>query len=126
MANKQEIHLEILCSQINALFTYYSRSKLKKRWVIEEFEPLIVDSRPIVSFLVEVDPKAESKRKVVIKVAVEDRVFSFFNNYSYGVPLSGGVHYTNKLSPEKDLIDIEYALSVATEHLAGQIAKHLE
>lgn len=125
MANKFETHHEILCAQVGTLFAYCRRSNLPIT-LIESFEPLVVDGRPIISYLVEKDPEASAKRTATIKVVVEDRVFKFFNNYSYGVPLGGGIIYDNSKTPEKDLIDIEYALSIATEHLASQISKHLE
>lgn len=125
MDNKQRIQFEILCSQSSALFDYYNRSQLG-RWEIGEFEPMVIDGNVIISYLIEPDPKNDARRKVTVKVNVEGRNFRFYRDYSYGVPLGGGVVYNNKISPEKDLIDLEYALSIATEHMASQIAKRLE
>lgn len=121
MSKRIEVQFEMLSAQVASIFKYYA-SVTKDKWVIGEFEPLLVDSKPIVSYLVEQDPEHPARRRITIKIVVDERVYKFFQNYNFGVPLDSGVSYA-QINPEKDLIDLEYALSIATEHTASQIAK---
>lgn len=124
MSKRNEVHFEMLSAQVASVFKFYIGST-KDKWSIGGFEPMLVDSKPIVSYLVEQDPEHQARRRITIKVSVDERVYKFFQNFNFGVPLDGGVTYT-PISPEKDIIDLEYALSIATEHTAAQIAKRSE
>lgn len=121
MSLKSEIHFEMLHLQVASIFKYYNTSA-KERWEMEHYESLLDDSGPVVSYKLELKPDSISRKSLSISVVVGDRTFTFIQNYNYGVPLDNGVTYL-PVNVDKDLIDLEYALSIATEHTAHQIAK---
>lgn len=121
MRNRYDHHFDMLQFQIGSIFKYYNENVTNK-WVMESFEPLVIEGGTIVSYEIVQDPEAPARRRLFIRITVEGRLFKFFQDYSYGVPLSGGVHY-QQINKDKDLADMEYALSIATEHTALQISK---
>jgi len=121
MTLKTDVHFEMLHLQVAAIFKYYNLAA-KERWEMEHYTPLTLDNKIAVSYKLELATTSISRRSLSISVVVEDRTFTFSQNYNYGVPLDTGVTYL-PLNANKDLIDLEYALSIATEHTAHQIAK---
>lgn len=121
MTSRSDIHFELLHVQVNSIFKYYSEHVTDK-WCMANFEPLVDDGQVVVSYKVDQDPDSPARRQLSITVTVDGRDFRFFQNYSYGVMLSGGVQYTPS-NPDKDISDLEYALSIGTEQTAYQLSK---
>jgi len=121
MSKHPEIHFEMLHLQIASIFKYYG-SMVSDKWVMATYKPLTIDGVNVIEYSLEQDEATPAKRKLVITIMVEERQFTFYQNYNYGVPLDNGITYLPK-QVNKDLIDLEYALSIVTEHTADQIVK---
>lgn len=124
MVNRSDIHKAMLEEQVAAIFRYY-RGVVKTRWVLGSFETLIYDGKPVVTYSAVTDETNPKHTTLNIDVTVEDRIYTFYQNYNFGVPRDSGVKFQSNGNIDKDLIDMEYAISIATEHTAVQIAKHL-
>lgn len=121
MTLKSEVHFEMLHLQVASIFKYYNTAA-KDRWEMEHYTPLTIENNINVSYKLELKADSISRKCLSINVVVEGRTFTFSQNYNYGVPLDNSVTYL-PVNVNKDLIDLEYALSIATEHTAHQIAK---
>ncbi|ARV76991.1 hypothetical protein PHABIO_360 [Pseudomonas phage Phabio] len=121
MSKHPEIHFEMLHLQVASIFKYYG-GMVSDKWVMATYKPLTIDGVNVIEYSLEQDEATPAKRKLVITIMVEERQFTFYQNYNYGVPLDNGITYLPK-QVNKDLIDLEYALSIVTEHTADQIVK---
>lgn len=138
--NQSTIHINLLMEQISCLFRYVNDARIH-RSRFSEFKPLQVDGITAVSYRYETGLGGHSA--VTITVETDNRKFEFIQQYNFGVLLNLHVntqaHVGRTRFPLRDLdtrldiddtekhqilIDFEYAISLVTEHIAGQILLH--
>lgn len=123
MSKRLDVHFEMLNEQVTSIFKYYDKAVIN-RWEMADYVTTLNDGVPLISYSVEHDKSTQSRRRLVITIAANKREFKFYQNYNFGVALDSGVEFVpHETSREQDLIDFEYALSIATEDVASQIAK---
>lgn len=138
--NQTTIHINLLMEQISCLFRYVNDARIH-RSRFSEFKPLQVDGETAVSYRYETGMGGHSV--VTITVETDNRKFEFIQQYNFGVLLSlhvctqanagrariplRDIEARQDIDPNEKhqiLIDFEYAISLVTEHIAGQILLH--
>lgn len=119
----QEVHLELLKGQVTSLFKYYNSLKCKRITMLA-FLPHIENGKEVVRYTTgDPTPVTSTRLKIDIIVQAGGMEFIFRQTYNYGVPMHVDVEFAPTGDMDHDLIELEYAISIATEHTAFEISK---
>lgn len=143
MSNQPRIHTELLQRQMGELFrAVYDRGIHRSKF--NEFKPLVVTSAEGISYSHEFVGEGKQKSRSTIQVHVGPRKFLFCQNYNFGVMQAQEsllildedspdhnphvlIDYLTDESVDEEQrkttsIEFEYAISLATESVAANLA----